>query len=69
MVKSFGAPNISTVNYSSLSSNKGVYIMQAAYPARFGAWGHATIYNNGCVGNCYSNPTGGVHRFHLWETK
>ncbi len=64
----YGNPNISSRNMSSLAGNKGVYIMQAAYPGTFGAWGHATLYNmSDCVGNCYSNPAGGVHRYYLWN--
>jgi hypothetical protein len=62
----FGNPNYSTRNYSSLSG-KGIYIMQAAYPGKFGAWGHATLYNNGAFYNGYVNAKGGVHAFNLWN--
>ncbi len=65
MTQSYGKPNISTTNYSSLSGNKGVYIMQANYPARFGAWGHATLYNmTGTVGNSYAGSH--AYRYNLW---
>lgn len=63
----FGNPNYSKTNYSALSG-KGIYIMQASYPSKFGAWGHATLFNNGSViGKGYINATGGVHRFNLWN--
>ena len=64
MYQSYGKPT-STTNYSSLSGNKGVYIMQANYPARFGAWGHATLYNlTGTIGKSYAGPN--AYRYNLW---
>lgn len=65
MRQSYGKP-ISTANYSSLQGNKGVYIMQASYPARFGAWGHATLYNmTNTIGNSYAGSY--AYRYNLWN--
>ncbi len=54
-----------------LSGNKGIFIMQVNYPNRFGALGHATLYNGSiCVGgldHCYFNATGGVYKISLWK--
>ena len=64
MTQSYGKPT-STTNYSSLSGNKGIYIMQASRPADFGAWGHATLYNmRGTVGNSYAGSY--AYRYNLW---
>lgn len=39
--------------------------MQANYPARFGAWGHATLYNmTGTIGNSYAGSY--AYRYNLW---
>ncbi|MFZ4400623.1 MAG: T6SS effector amidase Tae4 family protein [Bacteroidales bacterium] len=66
MSATYGKPNISTSDASLLNNNKGIYIMQANYPARFGAWGHATLYNmNGCIGKCYIGPS--AYRYNLWK--
>jgi hypothetical protein len=63
--QSYGKPT-STTNYSSLSGKKGIYVMQAHYPAHFGAWGHATLYNmTGTVGNSYEGSY--AYRYNLWE--
>ena len=36
---------------SKLSGHKGIYIMQAAYPAQLGALGHCTLFNGfDCIG-------------------
>ena len=65
MTQSYGKPNHSTQNYLSLDGNKGIYIMQANYPARFGAWGHATLYNmTGTIGNSYAGSY--AYRYYLW---
>jgi hypothetical protein len=65
MTRSYGKPNISTTDYSSLSGNKGVYIMQASRPADFRAWGHATLYNmTGTIGNSYAGSY--AYRYNLW---
>ncbi|MDD4599296.1 MAG: T6SS effector amidase Tae4 family protein, partial [Lentimicrobiaceae bacterium] len=62
----FGKPNISTTNAAKLSGNKGIYIMQASYPARFGAWGHTTLYNgSNFIGNGYVGSY--AHRYNLWN--
>ncbi len=62
----FGKPNISTTNAANLSGNKGIYIMQASYPARFGAWGHATLYNGSSfIGHGYVGSY--AHRYNLWN--
>lgn len=62
----FGKPNISTNNAALLKGNKGVYIMQAHYPARFGAWGHATLYNgSNFIGHGYVGPH--AYRYNLWN--
>jgi len=43
----------------------GIGSMQANYPARFGAWGHATLYNmTGTIGNSYAGSY--AYRFFLW---
>jgi hypothetical protein len=69
MTRSYGKSNISTTDYSSLSGNKGAYIMQATKPGPnyFGAWGHATLYNmTGTIGNSYARSPY-VYRFYLWN--
>ncbi len=64
MRQSYGK-SISTTNYSLLSGNKGIYIMQANYPARFGAWGYATLYNmTSIIGNSYAGSH--AYRYNLW---
>ena len=41
--------------------------MQANYPTRFRAWGHATLHNNtGTIGNSYARSPY-VYRFNLWN--
>ena len=50
----FGAPDISTSNIAQIKGMQGIYIMQAHYPANFGAWGHVTLYNGyDFIGNGY----------------
>jgi hypothetical protein len=53
---------------SKLAGHKGVYIMQASYPSKFGALGHATLFDgNDCIGgHNYFNATGGVDTITLW---
>ncbi len=64
MSQSYGKPT-TTNDYSSLSGKRGVYIMQANFPARFGAWGHATLYNmTGTIGNSYA--VSHAYRYNLW---
>jgi hypothetical protein len=47
--------------------------MQASYPGKFGALGHATLYNgSSCVGgieHCYLNAEGGVNKINIWKLK
>ncbi|MBS1916251.1 MAG: hypothetical protein JST87_08230 [Bacteroidetes bacterium] len=78
MRKTFGAGNIvmtqsqggvNGANFqSSLNGHQGIFIMQAALPASFGALGHASLFNGTtCVGgHCYLNATGGVAQVRLW---
>ena len=67
LIKSYGSPNFSTKDYSSLAGNHGIYIMQATRPADFGAWGHATLYNmTGTVGNSYAESPY-MYRLYLWK--
>ena len=62
----FGRPNISTSDFSKFSGNQGIFIMQANYPAHFGAWGHATLYKmTGCIGNCYNGAY--AYKYNLWK--
>ena len=66
MYQSYGKPTSTTI-YSSFTGNKGIYIMQASYPTRFGAWGHATLYNMiDTIGNSYSKSQY-AYRFNLWN--
>jgi hypothetical protein len=68
MTRSYGKPNISTLDASKLNGNQGIYIMRASYPARFGAWGHATLYNQtGTVGHSYIGSY--AHSYNLWNFK
>jgi len=79
MKKTFGSGNIilnqsdgGTLGQSfqdKLSGNKGIYIMEASYPARFGALGHATLFNGsiGVGGHTYFNAPGGVNKITLWK--
>jgi len=50
--------------------------MQASYPGMFGALGHASLYNSGCVHNtcdgtdhegCYFNAQGGVEKISVFK--
>jgi hypothetical protein len=66
MTQSYGNPNISTLDESKLQGKTGIYIMRANYPARFGAWGHATLWNNtGVIGHSYIGPY--AHSYNLWN--
>ncbi len=53
-----------------VGGHKGIYIMLAADPGKFGATGHATLYNGvTCIGglnHCYFTAAGGVSRIKFW---
>ena len=71
MTSYFGAPDITAKKdfESSISGKQGIYIMEPNFPARFGASGHATLYNGtDCIGgHCYFNAGGGgTYRVNLW---
>jgi hypothetical protein len=67
MTQSQGGANGSNFQ-SALNGHQGIYIMQAALPASFGALGHASLFNGtSCVGgHCYFNAEGGVAQVRLW---
>lgn len=51
-----------------VGQKKGLYIMIPNYPARFGASGHADIYDgNSFNGDGYFNIDGDIYRAYLWE--
>lgn len=58
-----------------LSGKKGIYLLEASYPGRFGALGHASLYQgascmvNTCDGfhdGCYFDAEGGVEKITLF---
>jgi hypothetical protein len=80
MVKTFGTSSAIILSRSDggadgslfqaqLAGNKGIYIMQAAYPGEFHATGHASLFDgNQCISNhCYFNARGGVEKIILWK--
>jgi RHS repeat-associated protein len=83
MVSTFGKPNLKLKGadggidgsqfQSKLIGIKGLFIMQASYPRKFGALGHATLYNgSSCIGgeeHCYFNAEGGVQTINIWKLK
>ncbi|MBI4945231.1 MAG: hypothetical protein HY840_02385 [Bacteroidetes bacterium] len=73
MTSYFGSPNLSVrSNFeSSLQGNQGIYIMIPNYPGKFGASGHATLFDgSNAIGNHnYYNATGGVYQINLWILK
>lgn len=49
-------------------THRGIYIMQALYPGKFGALGHATLFDGADAigGHGYYHATGGVEKITLW---
>jgi Type VI secretion system (T6SS), amidase effector protein 4 len=69
---------IDGVNFPTLlNGKKGIYLMQSSYPRKFGALGHASLWNNntcmqhdcgdGLTNGCYFNGAGGVEKIFLWK--
>ncbi len=73
MISYFGAPDISAKSNfeAKLLGKQGIYIMAPNYPGKFGATGHATLFDGiSCIGNhCYFTATGGVYETNLWILK
>ena len=71
----FGDPDITAIkNFESeLQGNKGIYTMIPKKPGKFGASGHATLFDGSeCIGgidHCYLTAEGGVEEIHLWILK
>lgn len=77
MKKTFGPPNISLDQnevgpaglefFDIADGNEGIYIMIPNYPAKFGASGHADLFDGGTFNaGAYFNPPGGLHSANLW---
>ena len=70
LTSTYGSPTEYTKNFASqLQGQKEIYIMRPNYPGKFGASGHATLYNGAdCIGgHCYFNATGGTHKVSIWN--
>ncbi|MGG9971433.1 T6SS effector amidase Tae4 family protein [Ferruginibacter sp. SUN002] len=85
MTKTFGPATISVsksqggtngANFNSyLTGKKGIYMMQASWPSKFGALGHGTLYDGAhCIksSDCshysdYFDAEGGVEKIVLWK--
>lgn len=77
LIKTFGEPTYSLNQNQAgtdgqgfraiINAKKGIYIMIPQYPRRFGASGHADIYD-GSNFNCgsYFDPPGGLYKASLW---
>jgi hypothetical protein len=59
---------------SFLQENKGIYIMRASNPGKFGAQGHGTLYYGTNAYQSYEghdakyfNAAGGTHAIFLWK--